>query len=88
MRCKLHDQPVFQVLLVPKMKPEGTYGDKVHYSRTEEVPYSLQEIAGKVRRHAGSVLISLHRLEERGKQKRCPMAGNGTSDSLISFRCC
>jgi predicted Rossmann fold nucleotide-binding protein DprA/Smf involved in DNA uptake len=55
--------------MVPKMKFEGTSGDKPMYSKTEEAPYSVEEIATKVKRSTSSVLTSLYRLEGRNKAK-------------------
>lgn len=67
-RLEAHDQSVWDVLKHPKMKAEGTQGDVPFYGSTE-VPYSIEELAAKVKRSTRSVRGSCRRLERRGRVK-------------------
>jgi hypothetical protein len=67
-----HDEPIWQVLITPNMKLDHWTGDKACYSRTEEIPYPMQDIADKTNRSVPSVRASLQRFKERGEAKEKP----------------
>jgi len=67
-----HDKPVWDVLITPNMKLEHWTGGKACYSKTEEIPYTIQEIAEKTKRPESSVLASLKRFKKRGDVKELP----------------
>ena len=67
-----HDSPVWDVLITPNMKLEHWTGDTACYSRTEEVPYPIKDIAEKTKRSPDSVLASLQRFKARGEVKEKP----------------
>ena len=68
-RFRRHDQPVWDILIKPNMKLEHWSGGIPSYSRTEEIPYSIDHLAKTVGRSTSSIQATVHRLEKRGKVK-------------------
>jgi hypothetical protein len=62
-----HDEAVWQIVKQRKRKIIGTQGDKPMFSQTQEVGYSVEEIAKDLNRALRSVRASFGRLEKRGR---------------------
>lgn len=63
-----HDAPIWDVIRTPQFKVEHVAGGRP-FRGTDEIPYSVEELAKTVRRSERSVLSSVLRLEKRGKVK-------------------
>jgi hypothetical protein len=64
------DEKVWKILGEPKWKPDHTTGGTTYYSNKEELPYSEQEVADKLRISIGGIRASAKRLLKSGQVKR------------------
>jgi hypothetical protein len=63
-----HDESVWRIVMVPKYKSHHTQDNRTVYSK-DQIPYSLEEIMGKVGRSYHSTVKSLRRLETRQSKR-------------------